>query len=78
MHLEKNICESVVGTLMNNPSKTKDNLNARMDSATLKVNKHLQLDPDDKVTTGKEKHYKFRGTEFTLPMHKRKLFCEFL
>ena len=78
MHLEKNICDSVVGTLMNNPSKTKDSSNARLDCATLKVNKHLQLDPDDKVTKGKEKHYKFRGAEFTLPMHKRKLFCEFL
>ena len=65
MHLEKNICDSVVGTLMNNPSKTKDSSNARLDCATLKVNKHLQLDPDDKVTKGKEKHYKFRGAEFT-------------
>ena len=78
MHMEKNICDSIVGTLLNIPSKTKDSSNARLDCATLKVNRHLQLDPNDKVNKGKEKHYKFRGAEFTLPMPKRKLFCEFL
>ena len=52
------MCDNVVGTLMNMPSKTKDNSNARLDYATLKVNKHLELDPDDKVTKVKEKHYK--------------------
>lgn len=78
MHMEKNICDSIVGTLLNIPSKTKDSSNARIDCATLNVNRHLQLDRNDKVNKGKEKHYKFRGAEFTLPMPKRRLFCEYL
>ena len=28
MHIEKNVCESIVGTLLNIPGKTKDGLNS--------------------------------------------------
>ena len=31
MHIEKNICDSIVGTLLNIEGKTKDNLKARLD-----------------------------------------------
>ena len=31
MHIEKNVCESIIGTLLNIPSKTKDGLNSRLD-----------------------------------------------
>ena len=31
MHIEKNVCESIVGTLLNIPGKTKDGLNSRLD-----------------------------------------------
>ena len=31
MHIEKNVCESIVGTLLNIQGKTKDGLNARLD-----------------------------------------------
>ncbi|RVW43644.1 hypothetical protein CK203_097059 [Vitis vinifera] len=30
MHIEKNVCESIIGTLLNNPGKTKDELNSRL------------------------------------------------
>lgn len=31
MHIEKNVCESLIGTLLNIPGKTKDGLNSRLD-----------------------------------------------
>ncbi|KAL6347804.1 hypothetical protein AAG906_026333 [Vitis piasezkii] len=31
MHIEKNVCESIIGTLFNIPGKTNDGLNARLD-----------------------------------------------
>ena len=30
MHIEKNVSESIVGTLLNIPGKTKDGLNSRL------------------------------------------------
>lgn len=78
MHMEKNICDSIIGTLLNIPSKTKDSYNARLDCEKLNVNSNLKLHPEDTVVKGGEKHYKFRGAEFTLPMHKRVIFCDFI
>ncbi|KAL8145946.1 hypothetical protein AgCh_003901 [Apium graveolens] len=31
MHIEKNVCESITGTLLNIPGKTKDGVKARLD-----------------------------------------------
>jgi hypothetical protein len=31
MHVEKNVCEALVGTLLDIPGKTKDTLNTQMD-----------------------------------------------
>ena len=31
MHIEKNVCESIIDTLLNIPGKTKDGLNSRLD-----------------------------------------------
>ena len=31
MHIEKNVCESIISTLLNIPGKTKDGLNSRLD-----------------------------------------------
>lgn len=31
MHIEKNVCDNIVGTLLNIPNKTKDGVNARLD-----------------------------------------------
>ena len=78
MHMEKNICDNIIGTLLNIPSKTKDSYNTRLDCEKLNVNNNLKLHPEDTVDKGGEKHYKFRGAEFTLPMNKRVLFCDFL
>ncbi|GJY55683.1 putative transposon, En/Spm-like protein [Tanacetum coccineum] len=41
MHVEKNVCESLVGTLLNVPGKTKDGMNARLDLAELGIKPEL-------------------------------------
>ena len=39
MHVEKNICDSVVGTLLKLENKTKDNLKARLDLQHMDIKK---------------------------------------
>ncbi|KAL3639371.1 THO complex subunit 7 [Castilleja foliolosa] len=43
MHTEKNICESILGTLMNVEGKTKDTVKARIDLEDMKIRKELHL-----------------------------------
>ena len=46
MHFEKNVCESIIGTLLNIEGKTKDNLNSRLDFQAMGI--RSQLYPIDK------------------------------
>jgi hypothetical protein len=41
MHVEKNVCEALVSTLLDIPGKTKDTLNARMGLEQMKLRKDL-------------------------------------
>jgi hypothetical protein len=41
MHVEKNVCETLVGTLLDIPGKTKDTLHAWMDLEEIKLRKDL-------------------------------------
>jgi hypothetical protein len=41
MHVEKSVCEELVGTLLDIPGKTKDTLKARMDLEEIKLRKDL-------------------------------------
>jgi len=43
MHIEKNVCESLLGTILDIKGKSKDTTNARLDLADLKIRKELQL-----------------------------------
>ena len=43
MHVEKNICDIILGTLLDIPGKNKDSLNARLDLK--KMNMHDKLRP---------------------------------
>ena len=43
MHVEKNVCDSVVGTLLNTVGKMKDNDKARLDLADMNIRKELHL-----------------------------------
>ncbi|GJU50249.1 hypothetical protein Tco_1219804 [Tanacetum coccineum] len=51
MHVEKNVAESLVGTLINVSGKTKDGVNARLDLAELGVKPELfTMQEEDKTT----------------------------
>ena len=41
MHIEKNVCDNVVGTLLNMEEKTKDNLKARLDLKLMGIRERL-------------------------------------
>ena len=51
MHVEKNVAESLVGTLLHVPGKTKDGLNARLDLAELGVKQELFARQEQDGTT---------------------------
>jgi hypothetical protein len=70
--MEKNICDIIIGTLLKIPSKTKDSVNARIDCVNYKV--HDKLQPHGKDS----EHYDFKGVEFSLPVPKRVLLCNFI
>nr|ASR75326.1 transposon protein [Oryza rufipogon] len=51
MHVEKNVCESLVGLMLNIPGKTKDGLNACLDLQDMNIRSELQ--PIRDAETGK-------------------------
>ena len=46
MHTEKNVCESIIGTLLNIPSKTKDGVKSRLHLVEMDI--YEQLAPEQK------------------------------
>ncbi|KAL0556508.1 hypothetical protein IC582_005022 [Cucumis melo] len=71
MHIEKNVCDNLVGTLLNIEGKTKDTTNARLDLQDLKIRKDLHL-----VEVGNrlvKPH-----ASYTLTTSERVEFCKFL
>ncbi|XP_016201896.1 uncharacterized protein LOC107642905 isoform X1 [Arachis ipaensis] len=72
MHIEKNICDNVLGTLMDIPGKTKDNLNSRLDMEELGIKKDLHpIREGEKVLSLPDAIYKLNNKE-------RRSLCEFL
>ncbi|KAK1414527.1 hypothetical protein QVD17_30273 [Tagetes erecta] len=71
MHIERNVCDSLLGTLLMN-DKTKDTANARVDLQKLNIRKTLWL---KKNTKGKlcKPHPKY-----SFQVSDQKLFCEFI
>jgi len=43
MQIEKNICDGIIGTLLNIKGKTKDNSKARLDMKELRIKQSLHL-----------------------------------
>jgi hypothetical protein len=43
MHITKNVCESLIGTLLNMPDRTKDGPKARHDLEFMKIREDLHL-----------------------------------
>lgn len=48
MHIEKNVCDNLIGTLLDISSKTKDDLNARLDLVDIGIRPELHPTVDDK------------------------------
>ncbi|XP_042964514.1 uncharacterized protein LOC122298711 [Carya illinoinensis] len=71
MHIEKNICDNVVGTLLNIEGKTKDSANARKDLANLGIRKELHLQQHGESITMSLGCY-------MLNLKERRAFCECL
>ncbi|GJU54466.1 putative transposon, En/Spm-like protein [Tanacetum coccineum] len=71
MHVEKNVVESLVGTLLNVSGKTKDGVNARLDLAELGVKPKLfAMQEEDKTT--------LPPVGYTLTNAEKDIFCETL
>ncbi|XP_052297107.1 uncharacterized protein LOC127902292 [Citrus sinensis] len=72
MHIEKNVCESIYGTLLNIPGKTKDGIKSRWDLKVLKIRQKL-------APNVKENNRTFLpSTCSTLTKEEKKRFCEVL
>ena len=72
MHIEKNLCDSILGTLLNIEGKTKDTFKARQDLEDMNIRKELHL---IKRSDGK---YIMPAACYTLSKDEKQGFCEFL
>lgn len=71
MHVEKNVFESVIGTLLNIPGKTKDTINSRLDLVSMGL--RPELSPIKKAT----RTY-LPPAAHTLSKKEKTVFCKFL
>jgi hypothetical protein len=71
MHIEKNICESILGTLMNIEGKTKDIIKARRDLQLMGIRKELHVQQNGK-------NYRMPLAKYTLTRDEKKGLCEWL
>ena len=70
MHIEKNICESILGTVMNIPEKTKGNLKSRLNLVVWGIKKSLH----PKKVGDK---YEILRVAFELSLNERKVYTDF-
>ena len=71
MHIETNICDSIIGTLLNIEGNTKDTLKSRIDLTHLGIRKDLQVQDEGKPRD-------MAPAVYVLDKVKRKEFCEVL
>ncbi|XP_073525456.1 uncharacterized protein [Phyllobates terribilis] len=73
MHIEKNVCDAIIGTLLNIPGKTKDNQNVRFDMKERNIRPDLWpvVKPDGKRTF-------LPPACYTMSRKEKKVFCECL
>lgn len=69
MHIEKNICDSIVSTLLNIKGKTKDGLNSRLDLKRLDIRKDLHPKKENNVL-------KLPAASHTLSKKEKLIFCK--
>ncbi|KAM6593623.1 hypothetical protein CsatA_001328 [Cannabis sativa] len=68
MHIEKNVCESIVGTLLDIPGKSKDGLSSRLDFVELGIRHSL-------APVDKGKHTYLPPAAFTLSKEEKQAVC---
>ncbi|XP_062080195.1 uncharacterized protein LOC133784947 [Humulus lupulus] len=73
MHIEKNVCDNIIGSLLDIEGKSKDNLKARMDLQNLNIREELWL-KNDPSNNKLEKPY----ASYTLTSEECKDFCKFI
>jgi len=71
MHIEKNICENILGTLLNVQGKTKDTTNARLDLHDMGIRPELHLQQHGNSVTAPPAPY-------VLGKDQKIAFCKFL
>jgi len=71
MHIEKNICESLIATILNIVGKIKDTVKARLDLKDLGIKKELQFREDGDSC-------EMPHARYTLNDKQKKAFCEFV
>nr|XP_025880314.1 uncharacterized protein LOC107280544 [Oryza sativa Japonica Group] len=71
MHIEKNICESLVGTILDIHGKTKDTVNARLDLSDLRIKENLQFRDEGDTS-------EMPRARYTLSKEQKVAFCNFL
>uniref|UniRef100_A0A8R7TCC6 DUF4218 domain-containing protein n=1 Tax=Triticum urartu TaxID=4572 RepID=A0A8R7TCC6_TRIUA len=71
MHIEKNIFENLIGTILNLEGKTKDTLNARIDLQDLNIKEELKLRKEGNS-------YVMPRARYTLSKEQVVAFCQFL
>jgi hypothetical protein len=67
MHITKNVCESLLGTLLNMPDRTKDGPKARHDLEFMQIRNVLHVgrpDDDDEETEGRRKGKKAKRNDY--------------
>ena len=73
MHIEKNICDNLLGTFMNIEGKSKDTVNSRLDLEDMGIREelHLQRNEDDES-------FEMPPAWYTMSKEEKIAFCEFI
>ena len=71
MHIEKNICEYILGTFLGTVGKSKDGINSRLDLEDMGIRKHLHLIHDGDS-------YSAPHAPYTMTKTQKEHFCDFL
>ena len=69
MHIEKNVCENIVGTVLNVDGKSKDNLQSRLDLVQMGIRPDLHPIP---LLNGK---YRLPPSIFSMSKKEKEVFC---
>ena len=70
MHVEKNVCESIYGTLLHQPGKTKDGVKTRKDFIEMKIR--------EKLVPGENNRSTITTAPFTMSKEEKMKFCKTL